>query len=36
MEVILLIFIARKNPLTSAGFEPLNLGCNGNDANHQG
>jgi hypothetical protein len=33
-EVVLRIFIALKNPLTSAGIEPANLGSSGEHANH--
>jgi hypothetical protein len=32
-EVVLLIFIALKNPSSSAGFEPANLEYNGKHAN---
>jgi hypothetical protein len=32
--VVLQIFIALKNPLSSAGFEPTNLGSDGAHANH--
>jgi hypothetical protein len=31
---VLLIFIAIKNPSTSAGFEPSNLASNGKHDNH--
>jgi hypothetical protein len=33
-EVVLWIFIALKNPLSLAGFEPTNHGYNGKDNNH--
>jgi hypothetical protein len=33
-EVVLRIFIALKNPSSSAGFEPANSGSNGKHANH--
>jgi hypothetical protein len=35
-EVVLRIFITLKNPLTSAGIEPANLGSSGEHANHRG
>jgi hypothetical protein len=34
-EVVLRIFIAVKNPSSSAGYEPTNLGSNGKHANHE-
>jgi hypothetical protein len=34
-EVMLWIFVALKKPLSSAGFEPMNLGSNGKYDNHQ-
>jgi hypothetical protein len=33
-EGMLWIFITVKNPSTSAGFKPTNLGTNGKHANH--
>jgi hypothetical protein len=33
-EVVLRIFITLKNPSSSAGFEPANLGYSGKNANH--
>jgi hypothetical protein len=33
-EVVLLIFITVKNPSTSVGIEPANLGSSGEHANH--
>ena len=33
-EVVLRIFITLKNPSTSAGIEPANLGSSGEHANH--
>jgi hypothetical protein len=33
-EVVLRIFITLKNPSTSVGIDPANLGSSGEEANH--